>query len=528
MSVLILILSVAACGKKVESSKKEQYLGDEKYGGSPVTLHVFWNYDRLDALGEWGDDPVSAEIFKRTGITIKRDSAVSDPVNKMNLMIASGELPDMIWSDYGDIIEKLISSKSIIPLDELVADKAPDILSNVPVDILNGLRSLDDNKLYLLPNSFREEVANGASVQIREDIYKALGSPVIKTTDDYYNLIKSVGDLNFKSLDQKDVIPYGMWSDALNIGTVGGFWGIKSYYEFAVSEDNESIVSFYKHPKMIEALKFAGRLYREGLMDSELFTQQQFQVDEKMNNGRYAIMNLWAFWQFDIANDSLKRNGMENSRYIVIGTPKAEDVTKVTMCAESKAGWNVSMITSKCQYPERAIQLADFMLSSEGQMLTIYGIENNHYRIENGKILRSQEVIDGFLNSGDVESYKIESGIDLYAWFKNMNYQDKNMELYDEQYRKNWEIAKENAWDSTATTGINPPSQSEENKILAKGYTLFWQNYYPRMIMSAKDEADLEGLYREMLIELEKIGISKLEAYWTKAYNEKRIRLGLK
>jgi len=525
--VTVMLISLLPGCSNEEPANKEDYAGDEKYGGKPVKLSVFWNYDHLDPLGEWGEDPVSAEILKKTGITIERASAVSDPGNKINLMIASGELPDMIWSDPGDIVEKLVSSNSVIALDEMIANKAPDILKNVPGDIINGLRSLNDNKLYLLPNSFREVVANGASVQIRKDIFEALGCPDIKTPEDYYQLIKSVRDLNFKSLDEKDVIPYGMWSEALNIGTVAGFWGMKSYYEFAVSEDEKSIVSLYKHPKMIEALKFVNRLYREGLMDTELFTQQQFQVDEKLNNGRYAVVNLWAFWQLDTANDTLKRNGMEKSRYIVINTPKAPGVEKATMCAESKTGWNVSMITSQCKYPERAIQLADFLLSEEGQMLTIYGIEGKHYEIENGQIIRAQEVIDGFLNSGDVESYKMSTGIDLFAWYKNMNYQYKNMQLYDEQYQANWEIAKENAWDSTATAGINPPSQSEENKILAKGYTIFWTNYYPRMIMSVKDDAELEKLYHEMLAELDKIQIEKLEAYWTNAYTEKRKRLGL-
>lgn len=94
------------------SSSTTQDAGDDT---TPLTLKVFLKNEL-----KW-DTPVGREITKKTGITLDFLPIAGDPNEKLNLMLASNDLPDIISISRGaDANEKYIKSKAVIPLDDLI------------------------------------------------------------------------------------------------------------------------------------------------------------------------------------------------------------------------------------------------------------------------------------------------------------------------------------------------------------------------------------------------------------------------
>ena len=112
-AVILAVSSLAGCGsnnKKVEEGK--------------ITLTA---YDK-NVTTSFGNDDVSSEIIKKTGVTLDYNQASGDAKEKLNLMLASNNYPDLILIDRSSgMIDKFISAKALIPLEDLIEEYAPNI-----------------------------------------------------------------------------------------------------------------------------------------------------------------------------------------------------------------------------------------------------------------------------------------------------------------------------------------------------------------------------------------------------------------
>ena len=110
----------------------------------PITF-VFYNAD--GAEDPW-TDPVAKEITKATGVTLETDYPVNGSAERIALMIATGEYPDLIFAK-GDA-GALIDSGSLIDLSELIDKYGPNI-KKLYGDEYEKLRySEDDPSIYQL------------------------------------------------------------------------------------------------------------------------------------------------------------------------------------------------------------------------------------------------------------------------------------------------------------------------------------------------------------------------------------------
>ena len=112
-AVILAVSSLAGCGsnnKKVEEGN--------------ITLTA---YDK-NVTTSFGNDDVSSEIIKKTGVTLDYNQASGDAKEKLNLMLASNDYPDLILIDRSSgMIDKFISAKALIPLEDLIEEYAPNI-----------------------------------------------------------------------------------------------------------------------------------------------------------------------------------------------------------------------------------------------------------------------------------------------------------------------------------------------------------------------------------------------------------------
>ena len=81
----------------------------------PVTISFF---DKNSGTRTF-DDPVAQELEKRTGVTIDLISPTGDPAEKLSLMLAAQDYPDIVLMDRGsDIVNQYIEAGALVNLSD--------------------------------------------------------------------------------------------------------------------------------------------------------------------------------------------------------------------------------------------------------------------------------------------------------------------------------------------------------------------------------------------------------------------------
>ena len=126
-------------------------------------------------------------------------------------------------------------------------------------------------------------------------------------------------------------------------------------------------------------------LYKKGYIRQEFYTQLDAEKEEDFINGRAGVMisNNNAMVDSIISRMSkgiLKDKNPED--YIdVIMPPSSDDGKFQGQYAAYDGYWGGFNISNTAREPMRLVRILDYMMSEEGQMLRLYGIEGVHYEL---------------------------------------------------------------------------------------------------------------------------------------------------
>ena len=285
-----MVISMAGCGGSNESgsgdSTKEEAAVDAAGSEEPVTLTV-WNTEVLTPGIQ--DNAVAKVLEEKLGIKL---DIVQGDSQKFSVLMAGGDLPDIIYSNnaqQGVTYSSLISSGQLIALDDLIDQYGENIKKNFPerLEYSRKFASNGEDKIYFIPVlGYSKDEENpdisysieNVGLMTRWDVYKAIGCPEIKTTDDYLNVLKEMQDYaNENDLaDGKSIYAISGWSD----------WGVWPWWIANVREmgyldlSNDAIANRetgevdvnYNTDAFWESLKFYNKAYNMGILDPEAFT----------------------------------------------------------------------------------------------------------------------------------------------------------------------------------------------------------------------------------------------------------------
>ena len=185
--VLCLSLILTSCASLGLSKKESKPEGTISYW-MPLSAT-----DKVE-IKDMAKTPLGKALKERTGIDVEYIHPDSD--EQFNLMLASGDLPDIIqtnWvTDYPGGPEKAIQEKQIITFDEMMEEYAPNLtkyLKEHPE--IDKLVTTNDGKHYMFPFIRGDEyllISHGPVV--RKDWLDDLGMEVPETMDDWYNMLK--------------------------------------------------------------------------------------------------------------------------------------------------------------------------------------------------------------------------------------------------------------------------------------------------------------------------------------------------
>ncbi|GBF73485.1 ABC transporter substrate-binding protein [Paenibacillus sp. 598K] len=376
--LLALALAMTACsggnspgnGGSGETGANNAPEGSDSTGGSDETVEMTMFIDApWYPVKEW-KGPIADKITEETGVKLKITVATDD--NQLPLMIASGDLPDLVFT-YNNV-SRLSDSKLSYSWNELIEQYAPDF----EIDSTRiAIHTMPDGNFYTVRNSFatqEEWAANkyalgndgNPGIAVREDMMEELGNPAIESLDDFVEVLGMV-----KS-KYPDVVPLVLDKEWLEQYFLVQF-GVGSYFGSWTEFDGK--VDYYiNHPKMPEFFKFMNSLYRNGYILAENFAHANDKIDDQYATSGRAFAHAHTVSVAATDNIAIENEG-GNFRFRMLPSALTDEARIVS----GGVGFAGTFVTKKNKHPDKAINFLKFLGSDEGKKLTMFGIEGEHW-----------------------------------------------------------------------------------------------------------------------------------------------------
>lgn len=421
------LLAAAVCGgcaKDIEevavldeSAPAWQRLAQEK---EPVTLDWYINYSWYAT--PWGGNLVSDTITEETGVSVNFITPIGNPNEKLNSLIASDTLPDLITLGWWESsINEMIQKGMVYALNEL-ADQYDMYFYQVADEDSVRWYTQDDGNIYGYPNSStspkdveeNDNVASNQTFLVRKDIYEALGEPDMTTQEGFKQAVRDAARL-FPEVDGEPLIPIGS-QVFTNEGCVS-FDGYLMNFLAVPWEKDGKYYDRYTDPEFLSWLNTFRELGTEGYLSNDIFVDTRTQMEEKLAKGRYFCM-IYQYTDMIDQQKELAANHPERI-YMAVDGPKNSKGEDHRMPSTGMSGWTVTLISKNCKDPERAIAFLDYLISEHGQKIIYLGVEGVTYDMVDGKPVLKPEVKE--LLDTDRDAYDALYGADDAYWMLQDN-----------------------------------------------------------------------------------------------------------
>lgn len=542
---LTLTATLVACGGN-GGSRAAGTEGDAASGTKGDELKpITFTYFSEDSSTNWNNmkDEVGKVITEKTGVTLDAEFAVGDPVQKISLIAATGNYPDLIAAKAD--VGKLVDAGAVIDLTELIDKHAPNIKKMLGDKLVRTKYSLDDQAIYAIPTwSAVEEkkIKADGGFELQHRVVKEAGYPEIRTVKDFEKVIHDYitkhptdenGNKNIGlSLNADDWHMYQVTN--LGFQTTGG----PDDGEYYIDQETHQATYHFRRPEEKEFFRWLNHMNAIGLLDPESFVQKTDQFKAKVASGR--VLGLAdPEWDYGDGQNALKAAGKFDQTYGHYPVTMSKEYKDTSFWpAGFDGGYGIS-ISSKCKDPVRAIKFLDFLASEEGQILNNWGIEGKHYTVENGKRTLIPEVQERANNDG--AAFQKESGLGLY-WNLMVHYGDGIKDStgnyftrnYPELLTANYSAAEKEtlkAYNAEHWKDLFPKEEEFKPRAYGAAYTMSLPNDDPAVILGAKmkditwkriPEAvmskpeDFDNIWDAYMAELEKAGVKEMEEAYTK------------
>lgn len=472
----------------------------------------------------FGEDDVSKELIKKTGVTLNYSQASGDAKEKLNLMLASNDYPNLLLIGRSTgLIDKFIQAKAIIPLDDLI-DKYGSNIKEQYGEYLDRSKS-EDGHIYGLPNWYGIDEAPVLGFMIRKDLLSKIAPEEVvngdrpMTQNEFIEYLKTFKEQN-PTIDGKNSVPMTIWAENWGsvIGTFKGMYGLKTYME----KDGNLYYDF-RDPKYKEMIKYINSIYRDGLLDREWATNKEQLWKQKLASGA-VFSTVEAYWNTADATKVLSQDNPDAMFLPYRVVADGVDPNKTTYSSRNPMGWDVVTITKSNPDPEKTIKFLDYIASDEGQKLVMGGVEGKQYNVTDGKRVMTEESEEAMLD--DFSQYSKDTGVRYWTiCVKNGKAKDGQPYLLSDEYTndpvKSFALnsLEGTVWDCSPYEDLTPVGGSIE-ALNYKKITDLTLEYCTKLINAGSNE-EFESLWNEFIKNADSLGAAGIEEIITENYHKK-------
>ncbi len=592
LAILVVATTFVGCGKPTSSATAN--ITDVDYKFNEEALKVSDSSDLPDWTGKeidltmWyatgsyslkknkisSDDVVTPEIKRVTGVQFSEDSFDNngDMMDaKIAKIIATKELPDVIWGGQANVINQLIDEDMLWDLTELIPAYMPNLHALMEKgEFMKSKR--EDGKIYeirlaapftyafpevdpaLLSRISAPNNSKTGCVYVRDDILKMI-KPEAYTQDEliakfnanggfteeevlnasfnskeeFYQFLRDVKALGLKSGNREVYATYAFtgsdnWDFMLNLaGTLNGFCAfptgsLNDYFTYFDVETGK-IEIMYEQEWYKEAVKELLTLIQEGVISEDSLIDNTASFQEKCQTGQYAVLYGGTAPNINTLNENSKGY---KYRKVIINVPYNENKF-IPMRDQFSSGTGYAFVKSEISEDEIAqvLRYFDFMLTDVGQKLYWWGPRSAGLfeETENGRRYTVKE-IEQCAVYGEANDAVLKYGLANNQWPgypSGTNKWDPRL-IYD--LKPNLNQMNHNFY----TTALFDPMELVQSKY-ARIYSGEFQSLIPDVarfwsartafetdftkVLTAKNDAEFDALWKTMVDNARRNGMTE-------------------
>ena len=505
--------------------------------GSGDVSELYWFSDVSGwgpATANWSVDesPATVYIEENLGLSLNIEQPPTDASTKLGLMLASGELPDVMSITDSDMYKQLVEADKVWDMQTFLETYDPDshLLKDFPDDIRKALTDVYGN-WYSYPSHMEsknnrevfppddqiwvdvvEKGSNGC-IMFNKEIMDAVGiTPEDVQTEEGFLAACEKVKASGHQVDGQSVLPVvlqcNLWINTSLDGIVSNTFGV-------LPVDDEGN---YRHselnPLYKNALKFLNTLIQKEYLDVNTLTIDETALKTYLDAKRVFC------W---IGNQA--QQDKTNMPWVSYGPILASNGAKpvIGLNGEAGTGWIQTLVSKDCKNPEKIAKLLSWASSREGLLVNYYGEEGTDYTIDDkGIVTRTEE---------GTKRLAEEYDNNVLMWpFANTSFERHTEPVPDPASNRGVEVALMPAFGKNENTYIyNTAVLDFRNNTVIEpssdlGIKLSQVDSYleaqKAKIVTASSDAEFEKEYQNMLDTLENYSIADIDAEYDKIYKE--------
>ena len=340
-------------------------------------------------------------IEEKFGVTFDWDILVGDKDQKIGVLIASGDLPDLVEVDS----EKFQGAGCLIDIKPIVEANCPNIMKNYEtvwkqIVYQDSEKDADGNitnaHIYSLPNygsytgANQNTGYNQNAFWIQKRVLKEFGYPTIKTVDEYFDLIEKYLQ-KYPETDGAPTIGFNIitadW-EAFNLWNPPAFLAGNpndgNGHVVANADGTYTYIDNFADANAEKWFKLANGYFQRGLIDPASFTDNRDQYYAKIAQGRVLGMFIQG-WQFMYdAENTIRSSGNLDRTYAPLPVVFDESIRPHYRDLDLPNLQRGYGFTTKCgvEKATKILKFFDEVLKEENQKRLYWGLEGEDYLID--------------------------------------------------------------------------------------------------------------------------------------------------
>lgn len=473
---LALSVTLVGCGNEAQNGSeakeetkeeaKEEVKEDVQTGGKitfpleePATLSVFVYH--AGSAGPYADSYPLDWIEEQTNVRLEIVNQVTGEEGKTerNLMMSDPDsIPDILLTNWSKSEAQIYADQGlIIPLNEYLenCENFNKLVEEVPGRIKE--LTLADGNLYNISNysaCFHCQYDNRMYIY-KPWVDKLMDGKMPETTEELYEYLKKVKTEDPNGNGVADEIPMsghlGGWNCDPSVWIMNSFLPVLNKLTTNAVPDtdagfiveNGGIVDYQcDDEEFKEGLRYLNKLYTEGLIDNQVFTQDAAQfvaAVEENKVGMYPAGN----YQHNVPE--LNKEPGDYQNWVILEPVAGPEGVRYAAPKATSSYTGNGYVSKNCENPELAVALMDFLGSLEASLVQFYGPEG----------IRWEWTDEGTSLKGETPVWRVISDYKCK--------EDGSVDWKYYGYEKEYSAA---AWNSSACFGNQPRSLKDDMLIV--------------------------------------------------------------
>jgi putative aldouronate transport system substrate-binding protein len=420
--MVTMLLSVAACGgtpqSQSESTPADQAAKttdagtadstpaavekDAETGLTPMadrTPFEFSMFIRDPGQAPAPNNPVLKKITELTGVTVKWEFLVGDLNEKVGVMLASGEYPDVM---FGAEAKKFVDAGALIPVEDLI-NKYPNLKAHYAPFMKTMIGAFDGKHAYAVENynavpNTPAPIFNvgGVGFFLQKAVVADAGYKLPKTVDEYFKMIEDY-KAKYPTIDGAKTIGFEIlcdgWRDFCLRNPAQHLMGAGNDGDVYVDPNTLTASLYQITPSAKAYYKKLNEEYHKGIIEAETFTENYDQYIARLSSG--AVLGMFdQAWNFGNGTNALNSAGKYERTYVAcpIANPGVRD-SYIDPPSGTISGTGGLTVSTSAKNPDRIFAFWDYLLNRDVQDYLQWGIEGKTYTKvgATGKVLTAEE-----------------------------------------------------------------------------------------------------------------------------------------